>query len=90
MAEEPSSQVEHMLSTADNPWNPWTNYDEWYQFDQSMGYNTPGFLARIANTSLDLSEPLQSQAIEDAINEIVQQNVLGIYESVPNPAVPVS
>jgi hypothetical protein len=76
---------EHMLTTVDNPWNPFTNYDEWYAFDHDQGYDTPGFLARIANVSLDLSEADQDAEIESAIEEICQQNVSGIYRKAVRP-----
>jgi hypothetical protein len=74
--------AEHMLTTVDNPFNPFTQFDEWYQFDRAAGYNTPSFLARIVKTSDELSEADQSLAIEDAIDEIVTENVLGIYRKV--------
>ena len=68
-----------MLTTIDNPWNPWTHYDEWYDYDRAKGYDTPGYLARICKTSLDLSDADQELAIDDAINEIVNTNPLQIY-----------
>lgn len=77
--------AEHMLSTTDNPYNPFTDYRNWYAFDSQHGYHTPEYLARIAKVSDDLSDADQSQAIEDAINEIVDFNVLGIYTKVPKP-----
>jgi hypothetical protein len=76
---------EHMLSTIDNPYNPFTHYDEWYAWDQTAGYNTPSFLAHVVRSSDELSEADQSVAIEDAINEIVQENVLGRYIKVATP-----
>jgi hypothetical protein len=69
----------HMLTTVDNPYDPFTEYDDWFQFDRSSGYNTPGFLARVTVGSHDLSDADQLVAIETAIQEIVKQNVLGIY-----------
>jgi uncharacterized protein (DUF2267 family) len=71
--------AEFMLSTIDNPWNPWNNYDEWYQFDRSQHYDTTGFLARVANISNDLSDLDRDEAIREAIDEIVKQNVSGNY-----------
>jgi hypothetical protein len=71
-----------MLTTVDNPYDPFTKYDEWYAFDQAAGYHSPCLLARIVRTSDDLSEADQSLAIEDAIDEIVRENVLGIYRKV--------
>jgi len=68
---------EFMLTTIDNPFNPFTHYDEWYNYDVSHGYNTCGYLARIAKTSNDLSEADEDKAIDDAMNEIVRFNVSG-------------
>jgi hypothetical protein len=76
---------EHMLTTTDNPYNPFTNYDEWWQYDTSMGYHTAAFLARIAKVSNDLSDADQELAIEQAIDEIVRENVLGIYKKAVKP-----
>ena len=73
-----------MLTTIDNPYNPFTEWNEWLQFDLAMGYDTSGYLARVTITSDELSEADQDWAIEDAIDEIVRENVLGIYKKVEN------
>jgi hypothetical protein len=74
--------AEHMLTTVDNPFDPFTQYDEWLAFDTAHGYYTPGLLARIASTSHELSEADQSIAIEQAIEEIVKENVSGMHQMV--------
>lgn len=71
-----------MLTTVDNPYNPFTEFDEWYRFDTSAGYNTVGLLARVVRTSDELSDAQQSTAIEDAIDEIVTENVSGMHKKV--------
>jgi hypothetical protein len=71
-----------MLTTIDNPFNTFTQYDEWYRFDEDMGYHTCGYLARITKTSNELSQEDEDLAIESAIDEIVRLNVLGIYKKV--------
>jgi len=77
--------IEHMLTTVDNPFNPFNEFDEWYAFDVASGYYTTGLLARIIKTSDDISDADQSIAIEDAIDEIIEHNVLGIYRKVESP-----
>lgn len=77
--------AQHMLTTIDNPFNPVTNYDEWYQYDEAHGYRTVAFLARVVRSSDELSEADQDLAIELAIDEIVRENVLGIYTKVVVP-----
>lgn len=71
-----------MLTTTDNPFDPFDNYDEWFAYDSRMGHNTPSFLARIAFVSDESSEVDQSLAIEEAIDEIVKENVSGLYKKV--------
>jgi hypothetical protein len=69
----------HMLTTIDNPYNPFNEFDAWYMYDLSHGYDSLGLLARVANTSDDLSEADQVDAIELAIEEIVVENVSGLH-----------
>ena len=74
--------IHAMLTTYDNPHDPFDDYDSWYQFEQRAGYHTPSFLARIVKDSPELSEPDQMLALEQAIDEIVKENTLGIYRKV--------
>lgn len=77
----------HMLTTVDNPYNPFTQFDDWNAFDMLKGYNTLGFLARVVRDSDELSEGQQSLAYEQAIDEIVDENVLGLYRKIEDPNV---
>lgn len=63
--------VEFVLSTKDNPYNPFKEWEEWYKYDMTQGYDTCGLLAKIANTSLNLSDELNNEEIERAAKEIV-------------------
>jgi hypothetical protein len=84
--EETNTDVPHrpdfMLTTVDNPFDPFTQFDEWYTWDLDAGYHTPGLLARITKTSDELSDADQHLAIQQAIDEIVKENVLGVYKKV--------
>ena len=71
-----------MLTTSDNPFDPLTQWDDWRQFDESSGYHTCAYLARIANTSGELSEADYDLAVAQAIDEICVLNVLGIYKKI--------
>lgn len=61
-----------MLTTKDNPFNPWTDYDDWYAYDRDKGYHSPSYQARIAVTSDELSDEENNQIINDAIEEIIR------------------
>lgn len=71
-----------MLTTIDNPFDPFLDFDRWYSFDVEKGYHTCGYLARIAKSSDDLSDAEQEYEQEAAIDEIVELNILGIYKKV--------
>lgn len=77
-----SHQNEYMLTTYDNPFNPFTQFDEWLVWDTRAGYNTPGLLDRITISSSELSETDQELAIQLAIDEIVRENVSGMHRKV--------
>lgn len=77
--------AEAMLTTTDNPFNPFTQFEAWYAWDTRAGYNTLSYLGRIVKTSHDLSEADQAQAIDDAIDEIILYNITGNYKKVEKP-----
>lgn len=74
-----------MLSTSDNPFNPYTDYESWYQYDVQVGHNTCAYLARVAETAEDLPEELNNQTVYEAMLEIVKYNINGLYILVENP-----
>jgi hypothetical protein len=71
-----------MLTTLDNPHSPFDNFGAWYAYDVASGYHTSSFLARILTDSDQLSDVDIELSIERAIDEIVSENVLGIYKKV--------
>ena len=70
------------LTTLDNPFDPFEDFDAWFAFDVEKGYNSCSLLDRIAKTSDNLSEDLNRAEIDRAIDEICEENVLGIYKKV--------
>jgi hypothetical protein len=74
--------TQSMLTTIDNPFDPFTQFDEWFAFDEDKGYHSCSYLARITKSSDELSEQDEGIAIETAIDEIVNFNILGIYKKV--------
>ena len=74
--------MKHMLTTFDNPHDPFNDFPGWLAFDRLHSYNTIELLARVTITSRELSMADESLANETAIDEIVSENVLGIYRKV--------
>ena len=75
---------EVMLTTKDNPYNPFDNFDSWYMFDMDKGYNSSAYLDRIARTSDALSNEENMAEIERAIDEIILYDVQDLYRKVVN------
>ena len=68
-----------MLTTIDNPFNPFESFKEWFLFDVEKGYNTCSYLGRIARTSDQLSDHENDIEVERAIDEIIENDFLNIY-----------
>lgn len=73
-----------MITTNDNPYNPFDQFTLWLLFDKEKGYNTCEHLARIANLSDDLSEKEIEEETERAIDEIIKYDPFNVYMKVFN------
>jgi hypothetical protein len=71
-----------MLSTIDNPYDPFDNFSSWYMYDVESGYNSCAYLARIAKTSEQFTDTENDEEIERAIDEIIQYDFRNIYVKV--------
>lgn len=70
------------LTTEDNPYDPFDEFEEWFNFDVTQGYRTCAYLARVTTTSTDLTEADQVEATNEAIREIIELNLTGNYQVV--------
>lgn len=57
---------EVMLTTVDNPFDPFENFEEWYKIDMLFGYNTCALVARIAPAPPDSLPENFGNAIQEA------------------------
>lgn len=74
--------AEYMLTTTDNPFDPFTQFEEWFLYDAQAGYHTCAYLARVVVSSDELSEADQNLAIDQAMDEIIAEHGGGIYKKV--------
>lgn len=79
--------TECALTTIDNPYDPFEQFDSWFMFDTDKGYNSCAYLDRIARTSDQLSDQENSQEIERAIDEIIKYDFMNIYKKVKKEVV---
>lgn len=71
-----------MLTTFDNPYNPFDDFTLWLLYDKEQGYNTCEKLARIAKLSDDMSQDEIDAETDRAMDEIIFYDFLNIYKKV--------
>ena len=76
---------DRMLTTCDNPFNPFTHFEEWFKYDMTNGYNTCGYLANMAMTSKNFGKERNEEEIQRAMDEIVETEPM-IYRTVQREA----
>lgn len=74
--------TEVMLTTFDNPFDPFDEFIPWFLFDVEKGYYTCSRLARIARSSEEFSIEEDKEETERAIDEIIDHDFLNIYKKV--------
>lgn len=82
MERELITETDFRLTTFDNPFDPFDDFTSWFMFDIEKGYNTCGYLDRIANVTDNMSQKEVNEEIERAIDEIILYNPLNIYKKV--------
>lgn len=73
------------LTTFDNPFDPFEQFNQWFLFDIEKGYNTCAYLDRIAKTSDQLSDEENELENERAIDDIIKNDFMNIYKKVKRP-----
>ena len=82
MSNESITYNECALTTFDNPYDPFEQFNLWFMFDIEKGYNTNSYLARIAKFEDDMSQDERNKEEERAIDEIIKYDFLNIYKKV--------
>ena len=71
-----------MLTTFDNPFDPFEQFTSWLLFDKEKGYNSCERLARLANITSDMSQKEIDEETERAIDRLIELDVLNIFRKV--------
>lgn len=71
---------ECMLTTIDNPFDPFEQFTSWLMFDKEKGYDSCERLARIAKFSDDMTEKEAEEENERAIDEIIKYDFMNVYK----------
>ena len=72
------------VTTIDNPFNPFTDFKEWFRFDTEKGYNTSSRLARLTNLKPEMCSVEESIEVERAVDRLIEIDPLDIYIKITN------
>ena len=77
----------NMLTTFDNPYNPFEQFDEWLMFDKQKGYNSSEKVGRIAEIREDMTQVEEENEINRAIDVIISYDFTNTYAraTIDNP-----
>lgn len=70
------------ITTIDNPFDPFDDYNSWFMFDVEKGYYSSSKIARLVKTTNDMTEKEEIEAIERAIDRLIEIDPLDIYVKV--------
>ena len=76
------SSTQYRLTTVDNPYDPFDQFESWFLFDEEKGYHTCGLLGRISKTTPDMTEEEEDKEIKRAIDDIIKYDFTGLYKFV--------
>ena len=68
-----------MATTIDNPYNPFTHFDEWLVYDQTKGYNTCQLVAYFNDASRFMEDEDYEYETNEAINQLLDLNPFGLH-----------
>lgn len=74
--------TEYALTTVDNPYDPFDDFEHWFLFDVENHYDSCSLLGRIARTSDQFTDDENNQEIERAIDTIIKNDFMNVYKKV--------
>lgn len=71
---------ECMITTFDNPYNPFEQFTLWHLFDKEKGYDSSERVMRLANISDDMTQKEVDEEIERAIDLLIEIDFTNTYK----------
>jgi hypothetical protein len=70
-----------MLTTVDNPYNPFDQFENWLMFDKEKGYDTCERLMRVADQYLfeGMSQQEYDAAVDRAMMDLIDIDILNVF-----------
>ena len=76
-----SVKTETFLTTNDNPFNPFTQFKDWYSYDRALGYYTPELIDRMF-TSLNVDEKKLDEETIEKLRTIAMRKIVSIQPDI--------
>ena len=74
--------TEYMITTIDNPFNPFEDFVRWFEWDHIAGYNSCERIARFMSDSPNLTNDEELLDNERAIDQVVKNDFTNLYRKV--------
>lgn len=78
-----------MLTTFDNPYNPFEDFSSWFMYDIEKGYYSCSKLARIANYSDDMTQREIDIETERAIDSLIANDFTNSFRKITLDSKPI-
>ena len=78
-----------MLTTIDNPYNPFEEFTSWLLFDKEKGYYSCERLMRLADKYIfdGMSQAELDEAVDKAMDELIELDILNLFVKVTKESV---
>ena len=70
------------ITTIDNPYDPFTEFDKWFDFDVEKGYYTCSKLARLSNVTEDMTDKELIEEEQRVIDRLIEIDPLDFYKKI--------
>lgn len=74
--------TEYMITTVDNPYNPFEDFENWFIWDHVSGYNSCEKIARFISDSRNMTSEEELLDNERAIDTVVLNDFTNLYRKV--------
>lgn len=74
-----------MLTTIDNPYNPFTQWEQWYTYDMTSGYNTCGMLGGLVKDNNEFNDGTAQLVMNDIVRYSPFNHILVTKENFHSP-----
>ena len=79
---------EYMITTVDNPFSPFDDFDKWFEYDVLHHHNTCQLLASFSTINETMSTKERLDAVEQAIDEVIRLDFQHKFKKISRPYKP--